>query len=272
MKIKLVALDLDDTTLRSDSTLADETLAALKETASAGVEIVVASGRAFTSLPRVILELEGVNYAISSNGSAVSTVKTGERIFSATLPGSVAEEIIRSYPDAMQECFMEGQPYCESSYYADPLSFGARPAYVNYIRTTRIAVPDIRAFMRENIDRLDSIDVICPSPEKKAEYYERGRSIRGANVTSSAPGLVEFVAEGVGKGSALRRLCSRLGVPADSVAAFGNGDNDADMLAFAGFGVAVKNATEYCRQSADYICESNDELGVAKTLRKLISD
>ena len=69
--IKLVALDLDDTTLKSDSTLAEETYNALKKTAEAGIELVVASGRAYPSLPKRILDIEGVNYAVSSNGSAI---------------------------------------------------------------------------------------------------------------------------------------------------------------------------------------------------------
>lgn len=42
------------------------------------------------------------------------------------------------------------------------------------------------------------------------------------------------------------------------------------MLSFAGFGVAVGNATEMCKSAADYVCETNNELGVAKTVLKFI--
>ena len=42
------------------------------------------------------------------------------------------------------------------------------------------------------------------------------------------------------------------------------------MLVFAGLGVAVANGTEACRQSADYVCETNDDLGIARTLRRIM--
>lgn len=268
--IKLVALDLDDTTLKSDSTLAEETYNALKETAKAGIELVVASGRAYTSLPKRILELEGVNYAISSNGSAIERAKTGERIYSRTIPEGVVREILNTFPHAMFECFIEGQPYCLRDYMEDPVKYGCSAAYVSYVRTTRRPVEDMVAFMEENIDRLDSIDIICPTSEIKAEIYAAGKKLSGAYVTSSSPRLVEFASADAGKGKALRWLCERLEVAPENVAAFGNGDNDADMLTFAGLGVSVKNGTQYCRESADYICETNDDLGVAKTLNKII--
>ncbi len=270
MNIKLVALDLDDTTLKSDSTLAEETYAALIETAKAGIEIVVASGRAFTSLPKRILEIEGVNYAITSNGSAVEMAKTAERIYSRTIPEKVAQAILDAFPDAMFECFIEGQPYCLKEYMENPVKYGCSEAYISYVQTTRKPVADMRSCIAENINRLDSIDIICPTPDVKAETYAKGRLIEGAYVTSSSPRLVEFAAADAGKGKALRWLCGKLGVSPENVAAFGNGDNDADMLIFAGLGVSVKNGTQYCRESADYVCETNDDFGVAKTLYKII--
>lgn len=77
---------------------------------------------------------------------------------------------------------------------------------------------------------------------------------------------------GGGKGASLRRLCELLSVPAQCVAAFGNGDNDADMLSFAGLGVAMENATEACIAASDAVCASNDEHGVAQMIYKILGD
>ena len=63
--IKLVALDLDDTTLRSDSSLDPVTRDALIKVIDAGIEVVVASGRAYRSLPEEVLNIDGVRYAIT---------------------------------------------------------------------------------------------------------------------------------------------------------------------------------------------------------------
>ena len=55
-------------------------------------------------------------------------------------------------------------------------------------------------------------------------------------------------------------------------AAFGNAENDVDMLRFAGLGVAVANATPACLEAADLICGSNREDGVAKILWQIIKE
>ena len=70
-KIRLIALDLDDTTLCSDSRLAPETEKAIKRAVSAGIEVVVASGRAFKALPAQVFGIGGISYAITTNGAAI---------------------------------------------------------------------------------------------------------------------------------------------------------------------------------------------------------
>ena len=100
---------------------------------------------------------------------------------------------------------IDPEPFEIIEYYREPLRFGCSPAYVDYVKTTRIPVDDMPGFMRRHI------------------------------------------------------------------AAFGNGDNDADMLAFAGLGIAVKNASKRCLAAADYICPTNDEHGVAITIEKLLT-
>ena len=83
--IRLIALDLDDTTLCSDGSLADKTREAIEAAISSGIEVVIASGRAFNSLPRAVAEICGIRYAITSNGAAVTKNPGGERIVSLTL-------------------------------------------------------------------------------------------------------------------------------------------------------------------------------------------
>ena len=72
------------------------------------------------------------------------------------------------------------------------------------------------------------------------------------------------------KSSALKALCSYLGISQNEVIAFGDGDNDIDMLQFAGVGVAMGNASDYVKSKADYITLSNEENGVAHTLYETI--
>lgn len=264
--IRLIALDLDDTTLRSDGSLADETKTAIETAIRFGLEVAIASGRAFNSLPREVTGISGIRYAITSNGAAVVRVPDGKRIVSLTLRENTVHRLIELFGSELLECFIDGQAYCDARYMADPVRYGCSEAYVEYVKTTRLPVENMAEFIRGNAARLDSVDVLCRSPEHRAELWERARELPDAYITSSSPRLIEISDAGAGKGASLRRLCAMLDVPASAVAAFGNGDNDADMLAFAGLGAAVKNATAACIAASDLVCGSNDEHGVAQTL------
>lgn len=71
MKIKMIALDLDRTTLNRNGRLSDENRKVLTELLNRGIHVVPASGRSLTSFPPEILTLPGLKYVITSNGAAV---------------------------------------------------------------------------------------------------------------------------------------------------------------------------------------------------------
>lgn len=55
-----------------------------------------------------------------------------------------------------------------------------------------------------------------------------------------------------------------------SLPLFGDNYNDMTMIGYAGFGVAMGNAVTDVKKIADYICESNDNDGIANTLDKFV--
>jgi hypothetical protein len=266
--ISLVALDLDDTTLHSDSTLSPATRDAICALSDSGCEVVIASGRAFTALPESMLSLGVVRYAVTSNGAAVNRVPDGHRILSYTLSARAVGAVLAAVPeDIIIEGFVDGVPYSDRRYVADPVQFGCTPAYIPYIQTTRQPVDDVRAFLRVHADVLDSINIVCPTPEFRNKLEPIiAAAADDVYLTNSARHLLELVDHRAGKGAALRGLCEHLGLAASQVAAFGNADNDVDMLRFAGLGVAVANAAPNCLAAADLVTASNNDDGVAKIL------
>ena len=70
-KIKLLALDLDGTVLRSNNTLSDKVKSAIESANYSGITIVAASGRPFSSMPKEILDMPEFEYYIASNGAAI---------------------------------------------------------------------------------------------------------------------------------------------------------------------------------------------------------
>ena len=105
---------------------------------------------------------------------------------------------------------------------------------------------------------------IALNEEKKQELQKRLSSAGlPVYITSSVKNRVETVAAEAGKAGGLKFLRELLGIPREETAAFGDGDNDIDMLEEAGIPIAMANASEACRAAAAYVTRSNQEDGVA---------
>ena len=79
---------------------------------------------------------------------------------------------------------------------------------------------------------------------------------------------VDLLPAGGGKAEGIRRLLAKEGILPDEIIAFGDGENDISMLELAGIGVAMGNAPEIVRASADYVTANVDDDGIGKALRR----
>ena len=70
------------------------------------------------------------------------------------------------------------------------------------------------------------------------------------------------------KRNPIRDIAYYFGLSLDEVAAFGDDYNDIEMLRDCGIGIAVANAIDEVKAAADYVCDSNDNDGVAKWLEE----
>jgi hypothetical protein len=89
-------------------------------------------------------------------------------------------------------------------------------------------------------------------------------------VTKSLPKFLEFATLGVSKGSGLEFLAERLRFSRERTIAFGDGENDVELVEWAGYGIAVANAHERVKGAADWICPAAAEEGVAQVLEALL--
>jgi Cof subfamily protein (haloacid dehalogenase superfamily) len=102
--------------------------------------------------------------------------------------------------------------------------------------------------------------------EAKLKTHFRGR----AYISKSLPFFLEFASPEVTKASGLAFVAEHLGVSAERALAFGDGENDIELLQWAGYGVAVANAHERALAVADYVCPPVDEEGVAQVLEAFL--
>lgn len=269
-KPKLIALDLDETLLDQHSMLPLRNRTALLRAVAEGIQIVVASGRSYDSLPQEMLELPGVQYAICSNGAAVCEAKTGKILYQRTLPRLAVHEILRRSKGEFltYEAFLEGKAYAQQDYILAPQRYMADEQTVRYVKSTRYPVVSIVDFILEHDRELDCIDLVVGSMAVKEKMMEAMASIPDIYLTTSVPRLVELSHRDCGKHRGLQFLSELLDISPSQVVAFGNADNDADMLRWAGCGIAVANGSPRCLDAADLITDHYLSEGVASALEK----
>jgi hydroxymethylpyrimidine pyrophosphatase-like HAD family hydrolase len=114
--------------------------------------------------------------------------------------------------------------------------------------------------------------VLVDHPREVERWLEEARAAFAGRlfVTRSLPHYVEVGGLEGTKASALEFLCGRWGIDPARVIAFGDADNDVDMLRFVGHGVAVGGMTDEVREAADAVAPPVDEEGVATYLERLL--
>jgi len=277
MNIKLIALDLDDTTLSTGGILTDFNRAALLRAIECGIEVVVASGRNYTSLPKCITEIPGIRYAIVSNGACVYDIQKNERIAGYPLPASEAAlilSLVRETRDCIAEIIIDSIAYAPRDYLDDPLKFSSptiSPHIVEYLKTTRRPVDNFYSFAAENSHCLDCINITFTNAANRIAFQKLlEKETDNVYLTSSIGHLLEISNKRTGKGSGMRAVCEMLNIPLSETAACGNADNDIDMIISAAIGAAVENATESCKEAADIIIPKNTENGVGQFIYKIL--
>ena len=270
-RVQLIALDLDETLLGRDGILSPENRAALEGAMGRGIQVAIATGRAYVTIPEEMRRFPGIRYAITGNGAAIYDQQTGTAIARRVLPTGAARQVLErmAREDVSFEAFLDGAAYAQADYMDRLGDFMMDEATQDYVKATRIPVPDIRAFVLAHGDELDSLAVIPRNMEVKRRAMVELRRMEKVYITTSSPRLIEINHRDCTKQKGLEYLAGILGIPRAETAAFGNADNDAEMLSWAGVGVAVADATELCLRAADHVTGPYLQDGVAQAFRDL---
>ena len=268
--IRLIAVDLDGTVLNDSKQLTPRTAAALAAAGAQGVEIVPATGRTAAGLPAALLALPGVHYAITSNGARMIDLASGRAVRELYIPRDkalAAWDILCGY-ECMVDLFQDGQGYTTAANRA------AAGRYVpdnlrEYVLRTRRILPDLRAFIAAQERGIEKLTLFFLDEGERQRAWAAVAAL-GLDVVSSLPLNMEINAPGVNKGAGLLALADRLGLPAASLMAFGDGGNDTAMVAAAGLGVAMANAFPEVKAAARHITASNNEDGVALAVETFV--
>jgi len=89
-------------------------------------------------------------------------------------------------------------------------------------------------------------------------------------VAKSLPHFLELASPSISKGSGLAFVAERLGFTAAETVAFGDGENDRELLEWAGYAVCVENGDDALKERADWICPGPEDEGVAQVIEAFL--
>lgn len=271
-KIGIIAFDLDGTILDSQKNLSQRNLAALSRCVQMGIQVVPTTGRAVDGIPKKILEIPGVRYAITTNGGAVVDLEIGKKLKSCNLPNAKVLELIgilKKY-HAMYDPYINGRGISQPAFIEHMEDYGIEPVIQKMVLETRDVVPNTEAFVRENGSDAEKMNVFFQDLGEREVFREELKMVEGIIVSSSLYNNVEINAQGATKGEALLWLADHLGIDRMDTMAFGDGENDISMLKAAGIGVAMENGQDSVKAAANELTLTNDQDGVAVAIEKLI--
>lgn len=256
-KYKMLLFDLDGTLLRSDKTISERNIAALRECGKSGILIGIATSRGEKNTLSFLNVLDP-DILITSGGALIKYC--GRYIYKAEFSENETNLLIA----AVQEiCGFDCEITADTvnshywNYKTDPQE--QDPSWGNSIYT------DFKDFQERTLKICAEIfDSQCAErlikllPECDCKRFSDGY-------------WYKFTKKGITKENAAAEICRKCGISPDEIIAFGDDLADAGMLKLCGIGVAMENSVNEVKEKADIVIGSNDSDSIADFLKKIFS-
>jgi Cof subfamily protein (haloacid dehalogenase superfamily) len=217
----------------------------------------------FQSARRYALEAELDDPLVCYQGAVVAEPVSGRWLRHVSIPVELAREAIR----VLNESGFGLNCYVQDELYVAELTPEAR-RYADFQELEVHPVGDLAAWLDEPPTKLVVID--DPKVLDDLEARMKARFDGRLYISKSLPYFLEFASPDVTKASGLDFVSRHLGFARERTVACGDGENDVELVDWAGYGVAVENAHERVKAVADLVCPSVDEEGVAQVIEAFL--
>lgn len=265
----IIAIDLDGTLLRDDKTIDNKTKRFLQRLEKLGHIIVIATGRPYRAIMRYYDDIGLHGPIVCYNGACVTNPNDSQfRSQNFSFPLTVVKDIYDQVgPDHIENVM------CETNRKIWLLKEDTDLSSFFWHDSMEIIYGDIRLTLDENPMTM-IIKSAVRTPDSDKLLYEAVRrhdrlKIRFWNLSTFSEIYYDFIS----KGHALHDIADQYGIPKDRIIAFGDAENDLEMLQMAGTGFAMNNAIENLKQHADFVTKySNNEYGIFHALKKFFRE
>ena len=232
IKTRMIGMDLDGTLLTTQKELTAYTKDVLRRAIDQGIVVMPATGRPIAGVPKELLEIPGIMYAVTANGGRIVDVRTRETIYECLVQPETAERLMDVFEhyDTLREIYYDGIGYAQEDGLMRIDRYLDSQPMIRYMLSTRRTVSDIRKKMKEENRGADKVQGLFVSVEDRDAAREELKAIPGIEATGALEKNIEVNAQGVNKGSVMVRLGERMGICREEIMAFGDGLNDLRMI------------------------------------------
>ncbi|MGM0215998.1 Cof-type HAD-IIB family hydrolase [Enterococcus sp. AZ109] len=269
--MKLAAIDLDGTLLDPLGNIPKKNQEALHTFDHQGGIIVLATGRSILSVKEVFGNLKMNGYVLASNGAYIARVEKGETAAVLKRFDIPVDKISKTFELAEQ---------------VGVTIVASRETQDDRITFESIADEvDSPYYAQFHLQDASATELLRQVHEGEISYFKLAfndpdeKKLKALRVLFDAAGIhsvytdthwLEVMADGVNKGTSLLYLAKHLQIDPKRILAFGDQENDIEMLKVSGVGVAMDNALEPVKEIAQQVTKSNEEAGVAVVLEKYL--
>lgn len=264
---KLIAIDLDGTTLNQDSMITSKTKETLKKAINAGHHVSIATGRPFRMSHQFYQQLELTTPMVNFNGALVHIPNQhwdGER--ETLINREIAFEIL-SQKKQLNLDFIAAEN--RDTFFIDSFDFfdekifaSSRPGEKNLLSPKNLTTNPTSLLVRTDKRFAGAVS---------AELTRQFGSYVDVRTWGGPTAILEIVSKGIQKAKGVQEIANYLSIDQKDVIAFGDEHNDLELLDYAGRGVAMANGTDQLKGIANDVTPlSNQEDGLAVYLEKLL--
>ncbi|MBE5781122.1 MAG: Cof-type HAD-IIB family hydrolase [Clostridiales bacterium] len=269
--IKLIVTDIDGTLATHGEHIPQINIDAIRAAKELGVKVCACTARNWTTAKEILERAGLTDYCMLLNGSVILDVKTKEVQYRNRIaPEYVGPlvDIVSKYTDGITIEGTENMVICKD--FVGPMARRGWDPFApnrpqNIWTQSQIKTYSKEEFIEAGKD-ICNILTVWIDHDQHLPLYSEISEIGPFELSAADDDHVYIMAKDATKGLAVEILAGLYGVTAENVMCFGDSKNDASMLRWAGVGVAMGNANQLAKDSADIVTARVEEGGVGREI------